>query len=66
MTAHADVIDLAQRLVRCPSRAGIDGYGPVLGVLEDWLAGRELPYRRLDDGKGGTVGLLVEVAGGRP
>ncbi|MEV6999793.1 M20/M25/M40 family metallo-hydrolase [Streptomyces sp. NPDC093982] len=66
MTAHADVIDLAQRLIRCPSRAGIDGYGPVLGVLEHWLAGRELPYRRLHGGTGDTVGLLVEVAGGRP
>ncbi|MEJ8667946.1 hypothetical protein WKI71_03380 [Streptomyces sp. MS1.AVA.1] len=66
MTAPADVIDLAQRLIRCPSRAGIDGYGPVLGVLEDWLAGRGLPYRRLHGDSGDTVGLLVEVAGGRP
>ncbi|WP_341846330.1 M20/M25/M40 family metallo-hydrolase [Streptomyces regalis] len=66
MTAHADVIDLAQRLIRCPSRAGIDDYGPVLGVLEDWLAGRALPYRRLYDDEGGAVGLLIEVAGGRP
>jgi succinyl-diaminopimelate desuccinylase len=66
MTAHADMIDLAQRLVRCPSRAGIDDYGPVLGVLESWLGARELPYRRLYDDEGGTVGLLVEIAGGRP
>ncbi|AZQ39412.1 M20 family peptidase [Streptomyces cyaneochromogenes] len=66
MTAHADVIDLAQRLIRRPSRAGIDDYGPVLGVLEDWLAGHGLPYRRLHGGKGDTVGLLIEVAGGRP
>ncbi|MET9827843.1 M20/M25/M40 family metallo-hydrolase [Streptomyces sp. NPDC006385] len=66
MTAHADVIALAQRLVRCPSRAGIDDYGPVLGVLEDWLAGRELPYRRLHGDTGAVVGLLIEVPGGRP
>ncbi|MFJ8632036.1 M20 family metallopeptidase [Streptomyces sp. NPDC093568] len=66
MTAHADVIDLAQRLVRCPSRAGIDDYGPVLGVLEEWLTGRELPYRRLYGDEGGAVGLLIEVTGGRP
>lgn len=66
MTAHADVIDLAQRLIRCPSRAGIDDYGPVLGVLEDWLAERELPCRRLHGDTGGAVGLLIEVAGGRP
>ncbi|MFF5477517.1 M20 family metallopeptidase [Streptomyces sp. NPDC012935] len=66
MTAHADVIDLAQRLIRSPSRAGIDDYGPVLGVLEDWLAGRELPYRRLYGETGSAVGLLIEVAGDRP
>lgn len=66
MTPHADTIALAQRLVRCPSRAGIDDYGPVLGVLEDWLAGRELPYRRLHGEDGGVVGLLIEVAGGLP
>ncbi|MFE5916404.1 M20 family metallopeptidase [Streptomyces sp. NPDC056468] len=66
MTAHADVIDLAQRLIRRPSRAGIDDYGPVLGVLENWLAARELPYRRLHGDTGSAVGLLIEVAGGRP
>ncbi|SDN51300.1 succinyl-diaminopimelate desuccinylase [Streptomyces sp. cf386] len=65
MTPQADVIDLAQRLIRLPSRAGIDDYGPVLGVLEDWLAGRGLPYHRLH-GDTGAVGLLIEVAGGRP
>ncbi|WP_405577394.1 M20 family metallopeptidase [Streptomyces sp. NBC_01092] len=66
MTAHADVIDLAQRLIRRPSRAGIDDYRPVLGVLEDWVARRGLPYRRLHGDRGATVGLLIEVAGGRP
>ncbi|MFE5813662.1 M20 family metallopeptidase [Streptomyces sp. NPDC056479] len=66
MTTPAEVIDLAQRLIRCPSRAGIDDYGPVLGVLEDWLTGRALPFRRLHDGRGDAVGLLIEVAGGRP
>lgn len=59
------VLALAQELVRCPSRAGIDDYGPVLGVLEDWLADRGLPHRRLYDDTGGPAGLLVEVAGGR-
>ncbi len=66
MTAHADVIDLAQQLIRCPSRAGIDDYGPVLGVLEDWLAARDVSYRRLHGDQRGTVGLLIEIAGGRP
>jgi succinyl-diaminopimelate desuccinylase len=62
----ASVVELASELVRRPSRAGIDGYGPVLGVLEDWLAARELPHRRLHDATGALVGLLVEISGGRP
>ncbi|MFF0966882.1 M20 family metallopeptidase [Streptomyces sp. NPDC003703] len=62
----ASVIGLAQELVRRPSRAGIDDYGPVLGVLEDWLTARTLPHRRLHDAAGELVGLLVEIPGGRP
>jgi succinyl-diaminopimelate desuccinylase len=60
------VVELAQELIRRPSRAGIDGYGPILGVLEDWLTARRLPHRRLHDGAGALVGLLVEIPGGRP
>ncbi|MGW4750277.1 M20 family metallopeptidase, partial [Streptomyces sp. NPDC004290] len=62
----ASVIDLAQELIRRPSRGGIDDYAPVLAVLEDWLSGRGLPHRRLHDEGGRLVGLLVEIAGGRP
>ncbi|WP_367325233.1 M20 family metallopeptidase [Streptomyces sp. HUAS ZL42] len=62
----AEVIELAQELVRRPSRGGIDDYGPVLAVLENWLAARGLPHRRLQDAEGAVVGLLVEIAGGRP
>ncbi|NUP16422.1 MAG: M20/M25/M40 family metallo-hydrolase [Streptomyces sp.] len=66
MTPHADIIDLARQLIRRPSRAGIDDYGPVLGVLETWLTKREMPFRRLYGDEGGTVGLLVEITGSRP
>ncbi|MFG2815629.1 M20 family metallopeptidase [Streptomyces sp. NPDC048410] len=62
----ASVVELAQKLIRRPSRAGIDDYGPVLGVLEDWLTAHRLPHRRLRDDAGSVVGLLVELAGGRP
>jgi succinyl-diaminopimelate desuccinylase len=62
----AEVVALARELVRRPSRAGIDDYEPVLTALEDWLGGRDLPCRRLYDGEGRPVALLVEVAGGRP
>ncbi|WP_033329373.1 M20 family metallopeptidase [Streptomyces yerevanensis] len=62
----ASVVELAQELIRRPSRAGIDDYGPVLTVLEDWLAARDLSHRRLHDDAGALVGLLVEIPGGRP
>ncbi|MFI9081926.1 M20 family metallopeptidase [Streptomyces sioyaensis] len=62
----ASVVELAQELIRRPSRGGIDDYGPVLAVLEDWLAARDLPHRRLHDDAGELVGLLVEIPGGRP
>ncbi|WP_406109879.1 M20 family metallopeptidase [Kitasatospora purpeofusca] len=62
----AQVVALAQELIRRPSRGGVDDYGPVLAVLEEWLSGRGLPHRRLHDGDGLLVGLLVEVEGGRP
>lgn len=62
----ASVVELASELIRRPSRAGIDDYGPVLTVLEDWLAARELPHRRLHDAAGAPVGLLVEIPGGQP
>ncbi|WP_405775680.1 M20 family metallopeptidase [Streptomyces sp. NBC_01538] len=62
----ASVVELAQELIRRPSRAGIDDYGPVLGVLEDWLTTRGLPHRRLHGDSNALVGLLVEIPGGRP
>ncbi|SDO93189.1 M20 family metallopeptidase [Actinacidiphila guanduensis] len=62
----ASVVELAQELIRRPSRGGIDDYGPVLTVLEDWLAARGLPHRRLHDGEDALVGLLVEIPGGHP
>lgn len=60
------VVALAAELVRTPSRGGVDDYGPVLAVLERWLTRRELPHRRLREADGSTVGLLVEIRGGRP
>ncbi|MEU7161433.1 M20/M25/M40 family metallo-hydrolase [Streptomyces chrestomyceticus] len=62
----ASVVELAQELIRRPSRGGIDDYGPVLTVLENWLAARGLPHRRLHGEVGELVGLLVEIPGGRP
>ncbi|MFK3733828.1 M20 family metallopeptidase [Streptomyces sp. NPDC088090] len=60
------VVRLAQELIRHASRGGIDDYGPVLGVLEEWLTAHGVPHRRLHDGAGAPVGLLAEVAGDRP
>lgn len=60
----ASVIDLAQQLIRIPSRGGVDDYGPVLTAVESWLSARQLPHRRLHDAAGLLVGLVVELPGG--
>ncbi|MFD6153578.1 M20 family metallopeptidase [Streptomyces sp. NPDC060243] len=60
------VVGLARDLVRLPSRGGIDDYERVLSCVEGWLRVRGLPCRRLHDTEVGDVGLLVEIAGGRP
>ena len=67
--AHADrdsVLDLAARLVRIPSRGGIDSYEPVISALESWLDERSLPHRRLAGDDGTTVAVVCEVHGVRP
>ena len=60
------VLDLAGRLVEAPSRGGIDDYGPVLAVMEDWLADHALPSRRLTGVDGEPVGLLCVLEGALP
>lgn len=60
------VLELARDLVRVPSRAGIDGYEPVLSVLDGWLDGAGLQRRRLTGEDGAVVGLVCEIACGRP
>ncbi|MFF4924210.1 M20 family metallopeptidase [Kitasatospora sp. NPDC001261] len=67
--ARADrdsVLELAAKLIRVPSRGGVDSYEPVLAVLEGWFTGRGMSARRLHDGSGALVGLVAEVDGGLP
>jgi len=66
--AQADqqsVIRLARRLVRIPSRAGIDPYEPILAELEAWLRRHRLEPRLLvEDGQ--PVALVCDVVGDQP
>ena len=62
---HEGVVRLARRLVRIPSRAGIDPYEPILGELEAWLRRHRLQPRLLvDDGR--PLGLVCDVVGDQP
>src|SRR5262249_11419552 len=63
---HDSVLELTRQLVRIPSRAGADPYGPVLGCLSAWRAGQGMLPGRLPGPGGQTVGLVHEVTGGRP
>jgi succinyl-diaminopimelate desuccinylase len=59
------VIRLARRLIRIPSRAGIDAYEPILAELEAWLRRHRVQPRLLvDDGQ--PVGLVCDITGGQP
>jgi succinyl-diaminopimelate desuccinylase len=62
---HQSVIQLAQRLVRIPSRAGIDPYEPILDELEAWLRRHRLPLRLLVE-NGRPLGLVCAVVGDEP
>ena len=63
---HQSVIDLVRRLVQTPSRAGIDPYEPILGLVEGWLQQRGLRPWRLRDDAGEPVGLACDVEGAQP
>src|SRR5215471_12608830 len=60
------VVELARQLIRLPSRAGIDPYGPVLECMSAWLDGRGLRPRQLPAAGGETVAMVCEITGGRP
>jgi succinyl-diaminopimelate desuccinylase len=59
------VVELTRRLVRVPSRAGIDPYGPVLECMSGWLDRHGLRPRQLPSAGGETVAMVCEIAGGR-
>jgi succinyl-diaminopimelate desuccinylase len=63
---HASVVALARELIRIPSRAGDDPYGPVLDYMSEWLTSSGLTPQRLAGPGGETVALVCEVPGGRP
>lgn len=63
---HGSVVKLTRELIRIPSRAGTDPYGPVLECMSAWLAGQGLTPRRLCMPGGETAALVCEVTGGRP
>ena len=63
---HDSVMKLTRKLVRIPSRAGIDPYGPVLKCMSTWLAGHGLAPRRLSAPGGETVAMVCEITGSQP
>jgi succinyl-diaminopimelate desuccinylase len=64
-TDQEHVVRLAQRLIRVPSRAGLDPYEPVLAELENWLRRHRLEPRLLTL-NGRPVALACDVKGAKP
>jgi len=63
---HDSVVKLICELVRIPSRAGTDPYGPVLECMSTWLTGHGMVPRRLPAPGGETVAMVCEITGGQP
>lgn len=60
---HATVVRLTRDLVRIPSRAGVDSYGPLLDHMAQWLGQRGLFCQHLIASSGDVVALSCEVTG---
>ena len=54
---YGAVVELTRRLVRVPSRGGIDPYGPVLECTSAWLGEHGLACRRVAGPGGAPVAL---------
>jgi hypothetical protein len=63
---HDSVVALTHDLVRIPSRAGIDPYGPVLECMATWLSGHGLRPRLLPAPGGATAAMVCEISSGQP
>lgn len=61
------ILELAQQLVRIPTRGGIDSCEPAFDPLADWLAAHEIAFERIREPEGGaTIALTAEVPGSCP
>ncbi|MDQ3814452.1 MAG: M20 family metallopeptidase [Armatimonadota bacterium] len=60
------IVDLTSKLVRIPSRAGLDPVDKILDFLSHWLAQRHLPVHRLRSPTGADVGLYLRLRSDEP
>ncbi|MGH3939935.1 MAG: M20/M25/M40 family metallo-hydrolase, partial [Pseudonocardiaceae bacterium] len=63
---HDTVIELTRKLVRIPSRAGIDPYDPIIDMLSRWMGEHGLSATLVRDGTGAAVGLITQICGAHP
>ncbi|HVE11344.1 MAG TPA: M20 family metallopeptidase [Paraburkholderia sp.] len=63
--AASSIVELLARLVRIPSRGGIDANLPVLECIEQWFDANahDVPRTRIVSADGAPLGLYAEVAG---
>jgi succinyl-diaminopimelate desuccinylase len=60
------ILRLLQELVRTPSRGGLDGYGPIIMLVHQWLDRQGISVEVLMDERGQPVGLHARVGQGSP
>ena len=64
MQTKDSIIELLNQLVQIPSRAGVDDYGPIAQLVQNWMQAHDLPCEFLHNGQQ-TVGLVAIVEGMR-
>jgi succinyl-diaminopimelate desuccinylase len=61
---RTSVISLIQKLVRIPTRGGLDPCEPIIDSVSQWLTEHDLPSRRLYDmDTGRAVALVCDITG---
>jgi succinyl-diaminopimelate desuccinylase len=61
------ILELAQQLVRVPTKAGVDSCEPVFDLLRDWFGARSIVVELIRQPEtGANIGLTGEVSGSRP
>jgi succinyl-diaminopimelate desuccinylase len=62
----SSMAQMAQELIRIPSRAGIDNYGPIVERITQWLSSLGISHQLLSSAAGTPVAVVAALHGDKP